>query len=94
MIETLLRLLRNYGDLQDSEYRALKQIMAERRQKYAKLIAAQAQVKQEISRAGNDEATLVELTNKLESLIQEQEEAKGPLLEIEMQVARFKGSKK
>lgn len=94
MIENLIKLIRNFSDSQDPEYRALKQTMAERRQKYAQLIASQAQVKQEISRAGKDEAALVELKKKLESLIQEQEEAKNPLLEIEMQVARFKSSKK
>lgn len=94
MIENLKKLIRNLSDSQDPEYRALKRTMAERRQKYARLIAAQVQVKQEISRAGNDEAALVELKNKLESLIQEQEEARGPLLEIEMQVTRFKSNKK
>lgn len=84
-----MKLLSGSGDALDPELRALKRTVAERRQKYAQLIAEQVQVKQEISRAGNNEAAVVELKKKLHSLEQEQENAKGPLLEIETQVVRF-----
>lgn len=78
----------------DPELQALKRTMAERRQKYAQLIASQVQIKLEISRAGNSEANLVDLKRKLHSLEQEQENAKGPLLEIETQVARYNSKRK
>ncbi len=85
----LLRYLCGFGYSSDPELNALKQTLAKRRQKYAQLIAAQVQVKQEISRAGNNEAALAVMKEKLRSLEQEQETARGPLMEIETQVARF-----
>lgn len=90
----LLRYMCGFGYSSDPELNALKQTLAERRQKYAQLIAAQVQVKQEISRAGNDEAALAILKEKLHSLGQEQENAKGPLLEIESQLVRFNSKRK
>ena len=64
----LLRCLCEFGYSSDPELNALKQTLAKRRQKYAQLIAAQVQVKQEISRAGNDEAALAVMKEKLRSL--------------------------
>lgn len=84
-----MKFLSGSGETLDPELRALKRTMPEHRQRYAQLIVEQAQVKQQISRAGNDEATVIELKKKLHTLEQEQENAKGPLLEIETQVARF-----